>query len=65
MKQRQKQLHLLPASRLTLPALRFTTSGQYTRVSGYKQRPLTSRHQNGPNVCSYKRIANSGQRVAA
>jgi hypothetical protein len=59
-----KQTTLLPAARCTLPAASFTASGQYARGSRYRQRPLTSRHEICPDVCSYKRVATSGQQAA-
>jgi hypothetical protein len=56
---------LLPASRFTLPAVRFTTPGPYRRGSGHRQLLLPLRHRCGPDGCSYQRQAISGQRVAA
>jgi hypothetical protein len=63
MNQRQSN-HKLAAACFLLPAPSFTSSGQYARGSGYSQPPSTSRHENGPNVCSRQPAAGSGQLTA-
>ena len=55
---------LLPATRWSLIAQRFTTSGRYWRGSRHNQLPVSSR-QYCPDVCSDQLVAFSGERAAA